>query len=296
MPKHMSRPLAQSNNHHHGHQFVKYARSSKDRPVLLLLDNHDSHLSIEALNFFKENGVTVCSFPPHCSHKLQPLHCTVFGPFKKYINTACDAWITNHSSKTMNIYNISGIVKTALPQACTPINIKAGPNPDPESTVENEVGPTIIPENDKPEARCSKDSVSTFSVLSPRDTGAPMISAEDVGPLTPEDVRSLKTAESRKKTGKNRRWKKGTTTILTDSPNLKALKEKKESLERKKLKYKREEMKGNRKSWPKIGRSSRKLCFHLQKKRIIEKSTNLDNSSDDEECYCLVCVGSFKNS
>ncbi|GBM82457.1 hypothetical protein AVEN_48620-1 [Araneus ventricosus] len=65
------------------------------------------------------------------------------------------------------------------------------------------------------------------------DTGAPMISDGDVGPLTPENVRPLKKAESRKKIGKNRRWKKGTTAILTDSPNLKVLKEKKESLERK---------------------------------------------------------------
>ncbi|GBM48685.1 hypothetical protein AVEN_192288-1 [Araneus ventricosus] len=133
-------------------------------------------------------------------------------------------------------------------QDFTPSYTTDRPNPDPESTVENEVGPTIISENDRPEAGCSKDSVSTFSVLSPADTEAPMISAEDVGPLTPEDVRPLKKAESRKKIGENRRWKKGTTTILTDSPNLKALKEKKESLERKKLKYKKEEMKGNRKS------------------------------------------------
>ncbi|GBN07148.1 hypothetical protein AVEN_149607-1 [Araneus ventricosus] len=63
----------------------------------------------------------------------------------------------------------------------------------------------------------------------PADTGAPMISAEDVGPLTPQDVRPLEKVESRKKIGKSRRWKKGTTTILTDSLNLKALKEKKGS-------------------------------------------------------------------
>ncbi|GBN39002.1 hypothetical protein AVEN_179666-1 [Araneus ventricosus] len=164
------------------HHFVKYTRSSKDRPVLLLLDNHDSYLSIEALNFFKENGITVCSFPPHCNHRLQPLDCTVFGPFKKYTNTACDAWITNHPGKTMNIYNIPDF----MPSYATD-----RPNPEPESTVENEVGLTIIPENDRPEAGCSKDSVSTFSVLSKADTGAPIISAEDVGPLTPEDVGPL---------------------------------------------------------------------------------------------------------
>ncbi|GBO36877.1 hypothetical protein AVEN_58612-1 [Araneus ventricosus] len=67
----------------------------------------------------------------------------------------------------------------------------------------------------------SKHSVSTFSVLSPADTGAHMISAEDVALLTPEDVRPLTKAESRKKIGKNKRCKKGTTAILTDSPNLK---------------------------------------------------------------------------
>ncbi|GBL78970.1 hypothetical protein AVEN_48934-1 [Araneus ventricosus] len=70
-------------------------------------------------------------------------------------------------------------------------------NSEPESTFENEVGHTIISENDRPEAGCSKDSVSTFSVLSSADAGAPMISAEDVGPLTPEDVRPLKKTESR---------------------------------------------------------------------------------------------------
>ncbi|GBL76554.1 hypothetical protein AVEN_53285-1 [Araneus ventricosus] len=170
------------------------------------------------------------------------------------------------------------------------------PNPEPESTVENEIGPTIIPKNDRPEAGCSKDSMSTFSVFFPADTGAPMISAEGVGPLTPEDVRPLKKAESRKKIGKNRRWKKGSTKILTDSPNLKALKEKKEALERKKAEVQKRRNERQQKKLAKGRMMIKKTFFPPTKKMIIEKSTNLDNSLDDEECYCLVCVGSFKNS
>nr|XP_047137401.1 MFS-type transporter clz9-like [Hydra vulgaris] len=108
------------------HHFVKYARSTKERPVLLLLDNHDSHLSVEALNYFKETGVSVCSFPPHCSHKLKPLDRSVFGPFKKYTNTACDAWMKMHPGSTMSIYSIPGIVGNSFPLACPPNNIKAG--------------------------------------------------------------------------------------------------------------------------------------------------------------------------
>lgn len=44
--------------------FIHYSRSSKDRPTLLLLDNHDSHLSIEALDLLKESGTVVLSLPP----------------------------------------------------------------------------------------------------------------------------------------------------------------------------------------------------------------------------------------
>ncbi|GBO11752.1 hypothetical protein AVEN_190313-1 [Araneus ventricosus] len=191
--------------------------------------------------------------------------------------------------KELSIELIVTMVQT-LCKACTSINIKDGfrktgiyplnvnifteqdftpsyandrPNTGPKSTVENEVGPTIIPENDRPEAGCSKDFVSTFSVLSPAETGVPMISAEDVGPLTPEDVRPLKKPESRKKIGKNSRLKKGT----TDSPNLKALKEKKESLETKKLKYKKKRNERQQKTLAKDREIIKKTWFLPTKKR-----------------------------
>ena len=66
------------------------------------------------------------SFPPHCSHKLQPLDRSVFGPQKTYVNRACDAWITNNPGQTMAIYDLPGIVKMSLNSAATPANIKAG--------------------------------------------------------------------------------------------------------------------------------------------------------------------------
>ncbi|KAJ8964234.1 hypothetical protein NQ314_005063 [Rhamnusium bicolor] len=106
--------------------FIHHARCSKERPVLLLLDNHESHLSVPALDICKENGVTVLSFPPHCSHKLQPLDRSVYGPLKKYCNSAIDNWMVNNAGKTFSIYDIPGIVKMTLPLAATPTNIMAG--------------------------------------------------------------------------------------------------------------------------------------------------------------------------
>ncbi|XP_063220517.1 uncharacterized protein LOC134529888 [Bacillus rossius redtenbacheri] len=66
--------------------FVSCIRSSPEKPILLLLDNHQSHLAPDCLDFAKENGIVMLSFPPHCTHRLQPLDRSVFAPLKKQIN------------------------------------------------------------------------------------------------------------------------------------------------------------------------------------------------------------------
>jgi len=51
--------------------FIERSNSSLANPTLLLIDNHSSHLSVEVLDMAVENGVTLLSFPSHCSHKLR---------------------------------------------------------------------------------------------------------------------------------------------------------------------------------------------------------------------------------
>ena len=106
--------------------FIKYVYPTKERPVLLLLDNHTSHMSINTLNIAKENHVHLLSFPAHCSHRLQPLDISVYGPMKKFSSSAALAWMLNHPGKTMTIYNIPTIISPSFPLAATPINIKSG--------------------------------------------------------------------------------------------------------------------------------------------------------------------------
>jgi hypothetical protein len=106
--------------------FHNHVKSTKKKSCLLLLDNHSSHLSIEGLNFAKENGIVMLSFPPHCTHRLQPLDRSVYGPLKKYINTVMDQWMINHPGQQMTIYEIPGIIAQAFPLAATPSNIIAG--------------------------------------------------------------------------------------------------------------------------------------------------------------------------
>ena len=105
--------------------FSTHARCSKDRPCLLLIDSHSSHLDAVVLDFCKDSGMTLLSFPAHCSHKLKPLDRSVYGPFKKFVNSTCDSWITVNK-RPMTIYDVPGIVRTALPSAITPRNIISG--------------------------------------------------------------------------------------------------------------------------------------------------------------------------
>lgn len=108
------------------HHFVKHVNCSLNNKVLLILDNHESHITIEAINFAKENGIVMLTLPPHTSHKLQPLDRSVFGPYKTYYNTACADWMRCHPGKPISIYDVAEISGIAYPLAFTPINIQSG--------------------------------------------------------------------------------------------------------------------------------------------------------------------------
>lgn len=74
-------------------RFQKFTRCSTENPILLLLDNHTSHRTLDVLQFCRENGIHVLSFPPHCSHRMQPLDISVFSAFKKATNKLCKNWV-----------------------------------------------------------------------------------------------------------------------------------------------------------------------------------------------------------
>ena len=90
--------------------FIKHTKCSKDRPAILILDNHDSHISIETMDLSKENGVILLTLPPHCSHKLQPSDQLVYGPLKTFYNQAANAFMVSHPGKTITIYDVAELV------------------------------------------------------------------------------------------------------------------------------------------------------------------------------------------
>jgi hypothetical protein len=106
--------------------FLNSVKSSKDDRVLLILDNHETHLSPEALDKASDAGIVMVTYPPHTSHRLQPLDLTVYGPLKTYYNQAVEAWLLNNKGKTFDIYGIAEALGAAYPRAFTPSNVMSG--------------------------------------------------------------------------------------------------------------------------------------------------------------------------
>lgn len=106
--------------------FQKHTHSTKENPTLLLLDNHASHSSIEAVQYCRDNGITMLTFPPHTSHRLQVLDITVYGPFKAAYNKMLQRWMVANPGKRSTLYDYAGFVNEAFDASFSRKNIIGG--------------------------------------------------------------------------------------------------------------------------------------------------------------------------
>lgn len=102
---------------------VQHTKCSKENKVLLLIDNHESHTSVSAILFCRENGIVLLSFPPHTTHRLQPLDVGIYGPFKMKLAIAFNDWMLSHPGRVITIKHISKLANIAYLNSFTPNNI-----------------------------------------------------------------------------------------------------------------------------------------------------------------------------
>lgn len=293
---HTSGWMTSENFENYIRHFIKHVRCSKEDPVVLILDNHESHYAVTVLNLCKENGIVLLTLPPHCSHKLQPLDVSCFFPFKNYYNKALDNWMMNHPGTPMSIYDIAGVVSTAFPLAFTPINIIKGFEKTGISPLNSQIfsdsdymsssvtdRPQTIPVN---EANGNiethenfQDSLENSScdaeTICPADIPNEIISNKSPSPqpgpsntktlITPEAVRPHLKAAERKQSKKGR--KKAKSVVLTDTP-IKDQIEK--EYEERILKRKQNE--------------SKRRGIEKVKRKVLNDSSS--DSDVDEDIYC----------
>ena len=101
--------------------FIKHVQPSKESKCLLLLDGHSSHTKkLEAIKLTCECGVVMLSFPPHTTHRMQPLDVGFFKPLKTAYNRSVETWMKSHSYKrAASVYQVSRFVGEAYLKAAT---------------------------------------------------------------------------------------------------------------------------------------------------------------------------------
>lgn len=105
---------------------AKQTRCSKENKVLLILDNHSSHISLESIEFCRSVEIVVLTLPPHTSHRMQPLDRTVYGPLKAYYNASLDSWQRNHPGREVTIYDVASLSSNPFTLAMSKSNITSG--------------------------------------------------------------------------------------------------------------------------------------------------------------------------
>jgi hypothetical protein len=70
--------------------FIKHAGFIKDRLVLLVLENCQSHLAINVV-LALEDGAVLLYFTPHSCHIIQCLGRSVYGPYVMSVDNASNA-------------------------------------------------------------------------------------------------------------------------------------------------------------------------------------------------------------
>ena len=155
--------------------FVKFALPTADHKVLLIMDNHESHLSLQSLEYAKENHVCMMTLPPHTSHKTQPLERSVFGPMKTYFNTAANSWMLSNPGQAITIYEMASLIRQAWEKSFTPTNIMSGFRvtgiwPYDRHVYGDDIFlPSVVTDRDVPQKPCNEGSCkksNTSAILS----------------------------------------------------------------------------------------------------------------------------------
>lgn len=106
--------------------FVQKVRPTEDHKALLILDNHESHKSYDALDFATKNNVVFLSIPPHTSHKLQPLDVAIYRPIKKFFEIEVNSFQKQHPGRIINQYDIRRLFTAAYFKGAVPANAISG--------------------------------------------------------------------------------------------------------------------------------------------------------------------------
>lgn len=104
---------------HYLKHFASHTRPRIQRPILLLIHNHASHVTIEDIQFFRDNRTAMLGFPPNTSHRLQSLDVGFYDPLKTAYSQDCDNFLVSSSCFCITVTYFSKIFCNAYLKVTT---------------------------------------------------------------------------------------------------------------------------------------------------------------------------------
>lgn len=270
----------------------KFTKCTKDDPILVVLDNHESHTSLETILFCRDNGIIFVTFPPHCTHRLQPLDVCLYGPFKNYLKIAFNDWLLSNPGRRISIYEIAELTGKAYQKAFTIDNIcsgfkKCGIVPfDRNAFGRDDFTASYVSNTMSPSYQESTHHTDLSADTSPLQglpvyqNDAASASTSTAVVLTPECVQPYPKAPRNTSTTRKGR-KQGKSRILTETPEKNWLEEKRMEKEKGKR-----NVFGNTETNKKVSKA--KLNKHLNKDKCDDETDTSENDVDfkDDESDC----------
>lgn len=293
--------------------FKLHVKPSAESPVLLLVDNHKTHVTLEAINFCRGNHIVMVGFPPHTTHRLQPLDVGFFGPLKTYFSQACDNFMITHPGQLINDKKIGELLSIAYFKAATVGNAVNGFR----HTGIEPYNPLVFDDHDFAAAKTTdKDLIRPTSIdeadvstnqampLKPTETLNELGESEDTelgagvdlaemsencvydGKNNVKSIFDFKPLPKGKQTNKPQNRQKQSSSVITSTPVKIKLEQKEiEKAEKEELKKKRKELRASK--------VAKKLKFQPSAKlpkRLTEAST-----SKDSDVKCPACEEKYED-
>lgn len=104
--------------------FVKHAPA--ERPLLLFMDQHETHVSKASVDICRAHGVEMVCLPAKTSHLLQPLDVAVFAPLKTAFSQLASRMGLVRGDLVVGKSHLPAVLKSAQLKAVTLSNIKSG--------------------------------------------------------------------------------------------------------------------------------------------------------------------------
>ncbi|GBM47784.1 hypothetical protein AVEN_260068-1 [Araneus ventricosus] len=100
-------------------KFIEHSNPGPKMSVMLIIDGHNSHTkSLELDNFAQANNVVLLCFPPHTTHRLQPLDVSFMALLSTFYEQT-RKWLINHPGRCVTIYQVGKLFKVAFLRAAT---------------------------------------------------------------------------------------------------------------------------------------------------------------------------------